>query len=227
MPELRLYDYAASANCFKVRLALAQLRLPYERVAVDIFAGETLTEEFRAINPARTTPVLEIAGAGGGVTHLSESAAILFYLAEGTALLPHDPLARAEVIRWLIIEQTDVIPTMGGLRFRLATGRLHAGDPEARRRFAAAGEVLALYDEHLSRHDFLAGDAYSIADIAGYAYIHVAPQAGLDLQPHPSLRAWLARIEDRPGFINDLVPYPKNAAAGVSRSIYDAANTTG
>ena len=226
MPELRLYDYAASANCFKVRLALAQLRLPYERVAVDIFAGETLTEEFSAINPARTTPVLEIGG-GDGATYLPESAAILFYLAEGTALLPHERLARAEVIRWLIIEQTDVIPTMGGLRFRLATARLHPGDPEARRRFAAAGEVLALYDEHLARHDFLAGDAYSIADIAGYAYIHVAPQAGLGFERHPSLRAWLARVEARPGFINDLAPYPGNARAGVSRSIYDAANTDG
>ncbi|MGA2756729.1 MAG: glutathione S-transferase family protein [Solirubrobacteraceae bacterium] len=226
MTELRLYDYAASANCFKVRLALAQLRLPCERVAVDIFAGETLTEEFRAINPARTTPVLEIGG-GDGATYLRESAAILFYLAEGTALLPPGRLARAQVIRWLIIEQTDVIPTMGGLRFRLATGRLHAGDPEARRRFTAATEVLALYDEHLARHDFLAGDAYSIADIAGYAYIHVAPQAGLGFERHPSLRAWLARVEARPGFINDLAPYPGNARAGVSRSIYDAANTDG
>jgi glutathione S-transferase len=226
MTELRLYDYAASANCFKVRLALAQLRLPYECVAVDIFAGETLTEEFSAINPARTTPVLEIGG-GDGATYLPESAAILFYLAEGTALLPPGRLARAQVIRWLIIEQTDVIPTMGGLRFRLATGRLHAGDPEARRRFTAATEVLALYDEHLARHDFLAGDAYSIADIAGYAYIHVAPQAGLGFERHPSLRAWLARVEARPGFINDLAPYPGNARAGVSRSIYDAANTDG
>jgi glutathione S-transferase len=217
MTELRLYDYAASANCFKVRLLLAQLGLGYERVAVDIFAGETLTEEFRALNPARTTPVLEIGGAG---TYLSESGAILFYLAEGSSFLPQDRLERAQVLRWLIIEQTDVIPTMGGLRFRLATGRLQAGDPEAQRRFDAAAEVLSLFDAHLAAREFLVGGAYTIADIAGYAYIHVAPEAGLELGPYPSLRAWLARIEAQPGFINDLAPYPSNAQAGLARSIY-------
>lgn len=218
MPELRLYDYAASANCFKVRLALAQLGLPCERVTVDIFAGETLTEEFRAINPARSTPVLAIAGAEPGF--LTESAAILVYLAEDTRLLPQDRLERARVISWLMIEQTELIPTMGGLRFRLATGRLAAGDPEARRRFDGATEILARYDEHLARADFLVAGAYTIADIASYAYIHVAPQAGLELNRYPALQAWLARIEAQPGFVNDLAPYPPNARAGVSSSIY-------
>jgi glutathione S-transferase len=217
MTGLRLHDYAASANCLKVRMLLAQLRLPYERVAVDIFAGGTLTEEFRALNPARSTPVLEI---GDGVC-LAESNAILFYLAEGTALLPHDRLARAQVLRWLIIEQTDVIPTMGGLRFRLATGRLSAQDAEARRRFAAAEEVLALFDAHLRGRAFLVGKAQTIADIANYAYIHVAPEAGLALERYPAVAAWLGRIEAQTGFVNDLEPYPPNARPGAGRSIYD------
>lgn len=216
MTELRLYDYAASANCFKVRLLLAQLALPYERVAVDIFAGQTLNEQFRAINPARTTPVLEI-GAG---TYLQESNAILFYLAQGTQLLPREPFECAQVLRWLIIEQTDVIPTMGGLRFRLATGRLRAGDPDALRRLEAAGEVLALFDAHLGPREFLVGERYTIADIACYAYIHVAPEAGLDLGRHPAVGRWLSSIEAQPGFINDLAPYPPNAAAGAGSSIY-------
>jgi glutathione S-transferase len=113
-----------------------------------------------------------------------------------------------------------VIPTMGGLRFRLATGRLAAGEPEARRRFDGATEILTRYDEHLSRNDYLVAGDYTIADIASYAYIHVAPQAGLTLDRYPALQAWLARIEAQPGFLNDLAPYPPNARAGVSRSIY-------
>jgi glutathione S-transferase len=216
MTELRLYDYAASANCYKVRLLLAQLEQPYERVPIDIFAGETLTEEFRRRHPARATPVLEI---GGGAC-LQESAAILFYLAEGTRYLPDDLLARAQVLRWLIIEQTDVIPTMGGLRFRLLTGRLRADDPEARRRHEGAQQVLDLMDEHLRDRGFLLGDRYTIADLANYAYVHVAPDAGLDLARFPAVAAWLARVEAQPGFIDDLEPYPPNARAGVGTSIY-------
>jgi glutathione S-transferase len=216
MTELRLYDYAASANCYKVRLLLAQLEQPYERVPIDIFAGETLTEEFHRRNPARTTPVLEI----GGGAWLQESAAILFYLAEGTRYLPDDPLARAQVLRWLIIEQTDVIPTIGGLRFRLLTGRLRAADPEARRRHERAQRVLDLMDEHLSGREFLAADRYTIAEVANYAYVHVAADAGLDLTRFPAVAAWLARVEAQPGFIDDLEPYPPNARAGAGVSIY-------
>jgi glutathione S-transferase len=216
MTDLRLYDYAASANCYKVRLLLAQLALPYERVPIDIFAGETLTDEFYRRNPARTTPVLEI-GAG---TYLQESNAILFYLAAGTPHLPDEPLARAQVLRWLIIEQTDVIPTMGGLRFRLLTGRLRAADPDARRRHEAALQILDLMDVHLQDRDFLVADRYTIADLANYAYVHVAPQAGLDLQRFPAVAAWLARIEAQPGFIDDLEPYPPNARVGAGSSIY-------
>lgn len=217
MTQLRLHDYGASANCLKVRMLLAMLERPYERVSVDIFAGETLTEEFAARNPARSTPVLEI----GEGSHLAESAAILCYLADGTAFLPQDPLGRAQVIRWLIIEQTDVIPTMGGLRFRLATGRLHVQDPEARRRHRGALEILALIDAHLRERTFLVGERLTIADIAGYAYIHVAPEAGIDLSAYPAVQAWLTRIERAPGFVNDLEPYPPNARAGSGRSIYD------
>jgi glutathione S-transferase len=216
MTDLRLYDYAASANCYKVRLLLAQLYRPYERVAVDIFAGETLTDDFSRLNPARSTPVLEI----GGGTYLQESGAILFYLAEGTPFLPEDPLERAQVLRWLIMEQTDVIPTMGGLRFRLLTGRLRAEDPEARRRHEGAVATLELMDGHLRERAFLVGERYTIADVANYAYVHVAPQAGVDLRSFPAVEAWLARIEAQPGFVNDLEPYPPNAQVGAGSSIY-------
>ena len=210
---MRLYDYAASANCYKVRLLLAHLGVEYERVPVDIFAGDTLTAEFAALNPARTTPVLEDPPG----TYLQESNAILLQLARGTPFLPDDP----QVYRWLFFEQADVVPTMGGLRFRLITGRLSPDDPEAERRRAASYEVLDLLDRELARRDFLVGDAYSVADIGVYGYVHVADEAGLDLEPYTPLRVWLARVQEQPGYMNDLEPYPSNARAGASRSIYD------
>jgi len=112
---LRLYDYAASANCLKVRLLLTHLCRPYERVPVDIFDGDTLTDDFARLNPARSTPVLELES---GV-HLQESNAILVYLAEGTELLPDAAFERAQVMRWLFFEQADLVPAIGGLRFRV------------------------------------------------------------------------------------------------------------
>jgi glutathione S-transferase len=210
---MKLYDYAASANCYKVRLLLAQLGRDYGRVQVDIFAGDTLTDEFAAINPARSTPVLEHPA---GV-FLPESNAILLHLAKATPLLPDDP----QVYRWLFFEQADVVPAIGGLRFRLITGRLQAEEPDALRRRAAAHDVLALLDGQLAQRDFMVGDGYSVADICLYGYVHVAHEADLDLEPYPSVRAWLQGVESTPGYVNDLEPYPPNARVGASRSIYD------
>jgi glutathione S-transferase len=216
-PELRLYDYPASANCYKVRLLLAQLGIPYERVNIDIFGGDTLTDEYARINPFRSTPALQITLD----RILIESNAILVYLADGTSLLPNDPAERAEVVRWLIYEQTDVVPATGGLRFRLQTGRLRAEDPEAVRRRSAGEEVLDFLDQHLADRDFLIGGDYSIADIAVYGYVHVADEAGYELDRRPSLQRWLQRVADQPGYVNDLQPYPDNARPGRGRSTYD------
>jgi glutathione S-transferase len=153
MTCLRLYDYAASANCYKVRLLLAQLGLDYERVPVDIFAGDTLGDDYAARNPARETPVLEVDG-----RHLAESGAILAYLAEGTELLPTDRWDRVQVLRWLLFEQTQVMGTIGGLRFRVLTGRLDPDSPAAERRRAGARAALAILDAHLAERTFLAVD---------------------------------------------------------------------
>ena len=213
---LRLYDYAASCNCYKARLLLAQLDVDYERIPVDIFAGETLTDEYAAMNPTRTTPVLET-----DEGFLVESNAILVYLASGTPLLPTDPFELAQVVRWLVYEQTDVIPTMGGLRFRLLVGRLKPDDPAAARRKTAAIDVLQLLDDHLAANDYLAAGRYTIADIAVYAYSHRAYEAGIDLAPYENLNAWFKRIEEQPAYIEDVEPYGANAAPGAGRSIYD------
>src|SRR5215213_9506601 len=171
---MRLYDYAASGNCFKVRLLLSQLGLPYERVPVDIFAGDTLTDEFARLNPARTTPVL----VRDGGPPLPESNAILLHLAEGTELLPDDPADRAQVYRWLFFEQAELIPAIAGLRFRLLTSRLGPDAPAAQARRRAGEELLGLLADHFRRSDFVVCSGYSVADIAVYAYVHPAGDAG-------------------------------------------------
>jgi glutathione S-transferase len=216
MTALRLFDYAASANCYKARLLLAHLGIDYERVSVDIFDGDTLTDEYELLNPHRSTPVLQLPD---GRT-LVESNAILSYLAAGTRFLPADPFAQAEVCRWLIYEQTDVMMMIGGLRFRLITGRWTPGDPEAQRRRAGAFEALGILDRHLADRSFLVGEGYSIADIAVFAYAHVAEEAGIDTSGFPSFLAWLERVRAQPGFVDDLEPYPPNAAVLVGKSIY-------
>ncbi len=214
---MKLYDYAPSCNCYKVRLLLARLELPYERIPTDIFAGETLTEEFGRMNPLRATPVLE----SDDGEFLTESAAILWYLAEGTGFLPEDRLDRARAIGWLAYEQTDLIPAIGGLRFRLQTGRLAPGDPDAVARRAAGIEVLEFLETSLEDREFLVGGAYSIADIAIYGYLHVAHEAGYAIGNYPNVAAWLGRIASQPNHVDDVEPYPENARPGAGRSTYD------
>jgi glutathione S-transferase len=214
---LRLYDYPSSGNCYKVRLLLAQLGLPYERVPIDIFGGDTLTDEYARVNPVRQTPVLERDGADP----LTESNAILVHLAEGTEYLPDDPDERAQALRWLFFEQADVIPGIAGLRFRLITERIRPGGREVEWRKSAGNMALRIMDERLEASDFLAGPSYSVADISLFAYVHVANEAGFELGDYPAVQRWIERVQATKGFMNDLEPYPPNARQGESRSIYD------
>ena len=210
-PTPRLFDYAASGNCLKVRMTLGLLGRPYERVPVDIFAGDTLGDDYQRVNPMRRTPVLEIAPE----RFLAESNAILLHLAEGTALLPEDTPDRADAYEWLLFERTFT-PVVGGLRFTRMTGREE--DPGAQR---AGDQLLGVVERRLADRAFLAGDGLTVADLAMYAYAHVAEDAGFDLGRRPAVRAWVDRVAATPGLVNDLVPYPANARAGASRSIYD------
>jgi glutathione S-transferase len=214
---LRLHDYPASANCYKVRLLLAQLGSDYERVPVDIFGGDTLTDEYARLNPQRQTPVLERDGA----EPLTESGAILVHLAEGTAYLPEDPHERAQALRWLFFEQTEVIQGIAGLRFRLITERIRPDGREALWRRSVGDAALGVLNDRLEKGDYLAGHAYSIADISLFAYVHVANEAGFELSGYPNVQAWIERVEGTRGYMNDLEPYPPNSMAGRSRSIYD------
>ncbi len=135
--------------------------------------------------------------------------------------LPDRSIELAEVVRWLIYEQTDVIPMIGGLRFRLLTGRLQPADPDALRRAAGAQEVFELLDDHLAAREFFVADRYTVADMAIYGYTHLAHEAGLDVTPFRRLRDWLTRVESRPGYIEDVEPYGANAAPGAGSSVYD------
>jgi glutathione S-transferase len=213
---LRLHDYAASGNCYKVRLLLGQLGRDYERVPVDIFAGDTLTDDFARLNPARETPVLEEDCA----EPLAESGAILVHLAEGTDFLPSDAHERAQALRWLLFEQANIIPGIAGLRFRLQTGRMAPDSRTAQYLRGVGANCLQILDGRLENRPFLAGSTYSVADIAVYGYVHRAGEVGFDLDEHPSVREWTARIEGTPGYMNDLEPYPENARLGAGRSLY-------
>ena len=214
---LRLHDYAASGNCYKVRLLLAQLGVDYERVPVDIFGGDTLTDEFARLNPQRQTPVLEIDGA----EPLTESGAILIHLAEGTDYLPDDPNERAQALRWLFFEQTEVIQGIAGLRFRLITQRIRPDGREALWRRSVGDAALTVLNDKLGKSNHLAGESYSVADISLFAYVHVANEAGFELSDYPNVKEWTKRVEGTPAYMNDLEPYPPNSMAGQSRSIYD------
>jgi glutathione S-transferase len=211
--RVRLYDYAASPNCYKARLLLAQLDIDYERVPIDIFGGDTLADDYAQVNPARRVPVLE----PEPERFIPESGAILLYLAEGSELLPDDPVERAQVHRWLFFEQTQIYPTAGGLRFLVGTGRVNAEDAPK----GLAVQALKLLDEHLEGNDFLLGGRYTLADLALYAYTHCADEGGLEMDRFPAIQRWLDRVQEQPGHMNDLEGFPENAKAGASRSIYD------
>jgi len=211
---VRLYDYAPSANCYKPRLLLALLERDYERVPIDIFAGDTLTDAYVAVNPARETPALELDDG----TVLTQSNAILWFLAEGTTFLPQDSLERGQVVQWLFFEQERVMVGIGGARFRILTGRTPELIPA---RLELGESALTMLEAHLEGRSYLVGNSCSIADLSNFAYAHVAQDAGFRLTDYPAVSGWLERVRALPRFIDDLAPYPDNARAGASRSIYD------
>jgi glutathione S-transferase len=204
---LTLFDYGPSANCLKVRVLLRQLGIEHERVPIDIFAGQSGTEEYLALNPAGRTPALRLDDGRA----IAESNAILLFLAEGSAFLPDDPVERAHVHQWLFFEQNLLEPNVGTARFWRLTGRDRLR-PEAFEQRREAGEsALETLDRYLAGREFLVSDRFSVADIALYAYTHVADEAGIDMTAYPAIAHWLARVEATDGFVNDIEPYPANA----------------
>jgi glutathione S-transferase len=191
-----LYDSQLSGNCYKVRLLFAHLGLGYERHEVDVFDRSGRGELLGELNPALRVPTLVLDD--GRV--LAESGAILFYFAEGTQYLPDDRFERAKVLQWLFFEQYSHEPFIAVARFWA-----HAGitpderEHEAKQRGGRA--ALSALDRHLADAPFLVGDRYTIADIALYAYTHVAGEGGFELDPYPGVQAWLARVATQPGHV--------------------------
>jgi glutathione S-transferase len=202
-----LYDHPASGNCMKARILLRQLEVPFERVTVDLFKGETRTEEHFGRNPDGRIPVLEL---DSGET-ISESGAVLTHLADGTRYLPEDRMPRTRVAQWMLFEQNRIEAELAYARFLRLSGR-HEQMPEVyANRLERGKDALVALDRGLSDgRDFAAGD-YSIADIALYAYVHCAGDAGADLGCHQNIVAWVDRVEAQPGFVNDLEPLPAHA----------------
>jgi glutathione S-transferase len=205
MEKLTLHEHARSGNCYKIRLTAALLGLPLERQHYDIMVGETRTPQFLAeVNANGRIPVLQ-AGAGKSGRFLPESNAACWYLADGSALIPGDRWDRADMLRWMFWEQYNHEPTIATLRFWLyfvgeanLTEAQRAQLPGKR---AAGEDALALMDEHLASHDWLVGATLTIADIALYAYTHVAEGGGFRLADYPAVEAWLRRVEGVPNYV--------------------------
>jgi len=187
-----------SGNCYKVKLTLEQLHLPYRWVEIDSTRGETRTQSFLSKNPNGKVPTLALEDG----TFLPESNAILNYLAEGSRLLPADRLGRARVLQWMFFEQYSHEPCIA-----VARSILRYLPPESPRqgelpRLQERGhQALSVMEQQLRSSAFLAAERYTIADIALYAYSHCAAEGGFDLQRYPALRAWLQRVESQPRFV--------------------------
>ena len=199
---LTFYDYKASQNAWKVRQALKHLAIPHRTVWVSIFEGAGQAAEFRAINPTGAVPAIRLDD--GRV--LGESGAILFYLADGTPYLADDSFLRAKVLQWLSFENDYGQNSIGSLRYWKLTGKQRP--PElVEGKIAMAMRVLRIVDDALASEPFLVGGRYTIADIACFAYTHLADEADLRLADYPNVVAWIARVRAQPGFLDQVYPY--------------------
>ena len=197
----KVYGDYRSGNCYKIKLMLELLGLPYEWVAVDILKGETQSEAFLAKNPNGKIPVLELEDG----TCLWESNAILNFLADGSEFLPTEPRLRTQVLQWQFFEQYSHEPYVAVARFI----QLYQGLPAERQKeyeecHVRGYKALKVMELQLSRTPYLVGEHYSIADIALYAYTHVADEGGFDRTPYPAVRGWLERVASHPRHVGML-----------------------
>lgn len=191
-----LYDYLPSGNGYKVRLVLKQLGIPYRLVELDIKKGETRTPEYLAKNPNGRIPLLEIPVQG----FLAESHAIIAYLAEGSALIPATRIDRAHMWHWLCFEQYNLEPNLGTVRFWLKSLQKTAAElgEKLTDKVDKGYQALGVLEQGLANCRFLVADQYSLADIALYAYTHVAPEGGFSLERYPNIRRWIERVASQP-----------------------------
>jgi glutathione S-transferase len=191
-----LYNSQVSGNCYKVRLLFSHLGIDYERHELSVIDRSNRTEVLGELNPSRRVPTLVLDDGRS----LGESNAIISYFAEDTEYLPEDRFERAQVLQWLFFEQYSHEPNIAVARFwRIAGIAPPAAELGAKLR---GGEVaLAALERHLTPRQFLVAERYTVADIALYAYTHVAPEGGFDLEPYPAIREWLTRVVAQPGHV--------------------------
>jgi len=201
---ITLYDYLPSQNGYKVRLLLNHLDRPYVTKIVQIFAGEGRNPAFLAKSPTGAVPVLELED--GRV--LTESNAILFYLAQGTAYLPSDAWSQAQVLRWMFFEEDFIQNGLASLRHWTQTHKLAKRSPEmiAAKR-AVSHKTLDILERWLQARSFLTDAGYTIADMSVFAYISRAGEAGIDLTAFPAVSAWIERVRSQPNFLETVYPY--------------------
>ena len=193
----KVYGDIYSGNCYKVKLLLTQLGIEHTWETINVVDGDTRSERFLAINPNGKIPLLELPDGN----HLPESGAILWYLAEGSTLLPNQRLARARVLQWMFFEQYSHEPYVAVARFMVR----YLQQAESHRELLAEKQrrgyqALDVMEHHLRDHDYFVHH-YSIADIALYAYTHVADEGHMSLRDYPNIRAWMARVRAQPGHI--------------------------
>ncbi len=194
-----LYNSAVSGNCYKVRLLAAQLGVPLDLIELSVVDRSNRAEVLGDLNPARRVPTLVLDDG----RPLAESNAIIWYLGDGTAYVPDDPYERAHVLQWQFFEQYQHEPSIAVVRFLIAFSGVAEKHVDRIREQTANGYIaLDAMERHLAGREFLVGQRYSIADISLYAYTHVAPEGGFDLEPYPAIRAWLERVADQPGHIS-------------------------
>jgi glutathione S-transferase len=192
-----LYNSQVSGNCYKVRLLLAHLGTEYERREVDVVERSNRLELLGDLNPALRVPTLVLDDG----RPLAESNAILWYLAQDTRYVPEDPFERAKVLQWMFFEQYSHEPNIAVVRFWVAVADVPAPDSEIEPRRKAGYQALDAMERELATREFLVAGQYTIADIALYAYTHVAGEGGFDLSAYPAIGAWLDRVAAQPRHI--------------------------
>ncbi len=194
---LRLYDYLISGNGYKVRLLLHLLGIDYELVEMDLERGETRTGDFLEKNPNGRIPLLELEDG----TFLAESNAIQYYLARDTEFFPKDRLEQAQVMQWMFFEQYSHEPYIAVVRKWVHFGLDKEKEDEIHELRQRGYAALVVMQQHLEGRKWFVGDHPTIADIALYAYTHVAHEGGFDLSPYPSMRSWISNIEKLPNYV--------------------------
>jgi len=192
-----LYDNAVSGNCYKVRLLFAHLGIEYERRQMDVLDRSNRREVLGELNPALRVPTLVLDDGRS----LAESNAIIFHFAEGTQYLPEDSFERAQVLQWLFFEQYSHEPNIAVARFWALFGVSPPSTADYELKMKAGRAALQAMDAHLTDQPYIVGERYTIADIALYAYTHVAPEGGFELEPYPAIRAWIQRVMGQPGHV--------------------------